>query len=359
MHRDDTTFEPFGAVGRGPGCGARPRLHTGLTDQQGRAVTARAVSVVLSSGAGCGKTHVLTERYLSHLRHDGAEVSQVVAITFTERAARQMRGRILQALARHLREAPTQADADTRARHLRGLESAPISTIHAFCGTLLRQHALEAGLDPRFDVLEEVLAVNLEAEALTVCLQKLLTAQAPAGEDLRQLVLLYGWRPVSDGVAHLLRQWDEGRCRPWSALPADRVAAEWKEHAGRLLPRYARFLLGSRPAVGRCLDLLRRHPPQPGKMTDKVRFLLAELPRLGEGGGLQERLDALAEAAKVGRDGSKAWPDGEVYEQIKAASEDLRKELRGCDLAAFEPPAEGLESAVAIGQRLVRVTGEA
>ena len=70
------------------------------------------------------------------------------------------------------------------------LETAPISTIHAFCGDLLRQHAVEAGLDPRFDVLEEVLSVNIEAEALQSCLQTLLTAQTEAGEDLRQLVLL-------------------------------------------------------------------------------------------------------------------------------------------------------------------------
>ena len=61
-----------------------------LTAQQEQAVTAREVSVVLSSGAGCGKTHVLTQRYLSHLR-EGVEVGQLVAITFTERAARQMR----------------------------------------------------------------------------------------------------------------------------------------------------------------------------------------------------------------------------------------------------------------------------
>src|SRR5690242_5202703 len=155
----------------------------------------REVSVVLSSGAGCGKTHVLTERYLSHLR-EGAEVGQVVAITFTDRAARQMRRRIRAAVVGHVRSAPTDGEAESWARHLRGLENAPISTIHAFCGTLLRQHAVEAGLDPRFDVLEDVLSVNLEAEALTDCLQRLLTAQAPAGEDLRQLVLLYGWRGV-------------------------------------------------------------------------------------------------------------------------------------------------------------------
>ena len=60
---------------------------TNLTKQQQRAVTTRGSSVLLSSGAGCGKTSVLTERYLSHLRNDEAEVGQIVAITFTELAA--------------------------------------------------------------------------------------------------------------------------------------------------------------------------------------------------------------------------------------------------------------------------------
>ena len=77
------------------------RRGAGLTEQQRRAVACRGVSVVLSSGAGCGKTHVLTQRYLAHLRDDGAEVGQLVAITFTDRAARQMRADDL------LREAQT------------------------------------------------------------------------------------------------------------------------------------------------------------------------------------------------------------------------------------------------------------
>src|SRR5258708_35650816 len=89
-----------------------------LTPQQVRAVATRHTSVVLSSGAGCGKTHVLTERYLSHLRDDGAEVGQVVAITFTDRAAREMRGRIREAVEDHLRMADGP-DAETWARHLR------------------------------------------------------------------------------------------------------------------------------------------------------------------------------------------------------------------------------------------------
>src|SRR5262249_46807292 len=152
-----------------------------LTEQQHQAVGTRGVSVLLSSGAGCGKTHVLTERYLSHLRHDGAEVGQVVAITFTDRAARQMRARIRRAVLAHLRGADSDEEAERWARHLHGLETAPISTIHSFCGTLLRQFAVEAGLDPAFDVLEDVLSANLEGEALSAALQKLLTAQSKAG----------------------------------------------------------------------------------------------------------------------------------------------------------------------------------
>src|SRR5262245_40924799 len=121
-----------------------------LTDEQRLAVVTRGVSVLLSSGAGCGKTHVLTERYLSHLR-EGVEVGQLAASTFHDRAARQMRGRIRQAVLSHLRQADDD-EADRWTRHLRCLETAAISTIHSFCGALLRQHAVEAGLDPAFDV---------------------------------------------------------------------------------------------------------------------------------------------------------------------------------------------------------------
>src|SRR5688572_11507283 len=113
--------------------------HAALTAQQARAVTTRGVSVVLSSGAGCGKTQVLTRRYLSHLRDDGAEVGQLVAITFTDRAAREMRKRIRDTIKGELKAAPRPADRERWDAHLRNLETAAICTIHAFCGTLLRQ----------------------------------------------------------------------------------------------------------------------------------------------------------------------------------------------------------------------------
>jgi ATP-dependent helicase/nuclease subunit A len=334
-----------------------------LTDEQRRAVVARDVSVVLSSGAGCGKTHVLTERYLSHLREDGAEVGQVVAITFTERAAREMRGRIRGELNRLLRAEQDDAKAEQWARHLRDLETAPVSTIHAFCGTLLRQFAVEAGLDPRFDVLEEVLSVNLEAESLDSALQKLLTAQATAGEDLRHLVFVYGWGPVVEGVRHLLRARDARRWQEWLDVPAEQTAAAWREFGRRhVLPHHVEYVLGARPAVARALALLRRHPPLPGPMADNVQTLLDGLPRLADAPDLEAAVKELTEAAKVGRVGAKAWPDAAVYEQIKAALEELREELRGQRLERFEPPDSapegGLEEEVETGRRFLRVAAE-
>ncbi len=336
------------------------RLNEALTDQQHRAVLTRGVSVVLSSGAGCGKTHVLTERYLSHLREDGAEVSQIVAITFTERAAREMRGRIRRAIVQHLCQVQGNEEAErTWGRHLRALEVAPISTIHSFCAALLRQHAIEAGLDPCFEVLEDVLAVNIEAESLNACLQRLLTASSEVGEDLRQLVLLYGWRTVVEAVGHLLHARDERAWQAWLKQAPEQIAADWQNHARTtLLPRYIAYLMEARPAITRCLELLRRHPPRPGDMAAKVDLLLTELPRLAAAPDLEAAVTQLIEAAKVGRIGTKAWPDAAIYGAIKEAFENFREDLKAQRLESFAVQPDGLEEAVRVGGRFLRVAAE-
>src|SRR5262245_7597552 len=297
-----------------------------LTEEQRRAVHTRDVSVLLSSGAGCGKSHVLTERYLSHL-HDGAEVGQVVAITFTERAARHMRARIRRAVLDHLRQAPDEEEAERWARHLRGLETAPISTIHAFCGTLLRQYAVEAGLDPSFDVLEDVLSVNLGGEALAGALQQLLTAQSSGGEDRRQLGLRFGWRGVNEAIRHLMESRDKAGWQRWLESPADMVVAAWRDYAEMdLRRRYLAYVLSARPKIAGLLPLLKRHPPLSGPMQENVRLLLDELPRLPEALDLPAAVERLAEAAKVAREGTRAWPDPAVYEEVRDAFTAFRED---------------------------------
>jgi ATP-dependent helicase/nuclease subunit A len=331
-----------------------------LTEQQERAVSCRGASVVLSSGAGCGKTSVLTARYLAHLAADGADVGQLVAITFTDRAAREMRKRIRDAVAAHVRRAGPE-EAERWARHLRDLEAAQVCTIHAFCANLLRQHAVEAGLDPRFDVLEDVLSVNFETEALTRCLQDLLTATTPAGEDLRQLVLLYGWKPVVEAVQHLLRGWDERGWQAWREQPVEQAADRWHAYARyTLLPRRVAHLVTASPKIAHCLRLLRRTPPRPGtKMAVNAACLLAELPRLAEADDLEAAIGRLVEAAKVGGERAKAWASEAVYEAARDALQDFREALKEEQLEQLADPPDDLAEAVAVGQRFLCVAGEA
>ena len=121
------------------------------TPEQAKAISERRVSVALSAGAGCGKTFVLTERFLSYLEPgsseapDPAELGELVAITFTERAAREMRDRIRQKCYERLQNAQGEKAAYWLSL-LRALDAARVSTIHSFCGSLLRSHAVEAQL---------------------------------------------------------------------------------------------------------------------------------------------------------------------------------------------------------------------
>ncbi|HEY2881651.1 MAG TPA: UvrD-helicase domain-containing protein [Pirellulales bacterium] len=126
-----------------------------FTDQQRAAIETRSVSIALSAGAGCGKTFVLTERFLSHLEpsvqaaptaelFETAALHELIAITFTDRAAREMRDRIRRKCYDRLQQAP-QSEVKYWLHLLRSLDSARVSTIHAFCGALLRAHAVEAG----------------------------------------------------------------------------------------------------------------------------------------------------------------------------------------------------------------------
>jgi ATP-dependent helicase/nuclease subunit A len=329
-----------------------------LTLQQDTAVTRREVSIVLSSGAGCGKTHVLTERYLSHLR-EGAEVGQIVAITFTDRAARQMRERIRKAVLGELRAAREENEIERWARHLRGLETAQISTIHAFCGTLLRQHAVEAGIDPLFDVLDEVRAANLRAEAYADALQELLTSQSAAGDDLRALVLLYGWRPTVAAVEHLVATADEPAWQDWLKRPPADVARRWVEDDRReLLPRYVDYLVTASPRIARCLWLLRTTECVGTQTRANVCRLLEETPRLAAAPDLTAAVAELTEAAKVGKERGKAWTTEADYETVKKAFEGFRSELSE-KLAPFMEAPEGVVEAAAAGQRFLRVAAEA
>ncbi len=351
-----------------------------LTEQQRRAVDHRAGSVVLASGAGCGKTHVLTARYLSHLAVDNAEVGQVVAITFTERAAREMRKRVregvsakvasLQVASRKSQTAeglvPDSGLADLRLeaerwrKHLRGLETAPVTTIHSFCGTLLRQHAVAVGLDPRFDVLDDATAAPIRADALRDSLHRMLEADptsTPAA-DLRELVILFGWQAVKEAVDALVLDAD----RPaWAAFlarrPAD-IAADWLGPRRKaLLPAWVAYLCAATPKVAHGLALMGRVTPPGAQAAGVAARLRDEVPRLHEAADLAAAVGELADLAKVGRTGKKEWGE-EHYEAVKDALADLRGDLAR-RFALWTNEAGDVAASARAGQQFIRVAAAA
>ncbi|MBN1485216.1 MAG: UvrD-helicase domain-containing protein, partial [Chloroflexia bacterium] len=131
-----------------------------LSKSQQQAVQARGRDVVVTAGAGTGKTRTLVARYLSLLAGD-EELSprSIVAITFTQKAAREMRLRVREQVRDYLSGDDLDPQEHERWLGLYGqLDAARIGTIHSLCSEILRAHPAEARVDPRFEVLEEGLS---------------------------------------------------------------------------------------------------------------------------------------------------------------------------------------------------------
>jgi ATP-dependent helicase/nuclease subunit A len=153
-----------------------------LTGEQEQAVARRAEPLAVSAAAGSGKTSVLVERFVRALREDGIAPGRILAITFTERAAGELRARVR---ARLLDLGERQAARDT--------EAAFVGTFHSFCARLLRAHPLAAGLDPDFEILDEALATRLRELAFAQAARELLAAGHGDGRpEAVDLLAAYG-----------------------------------------------------------------------------------------------------------------------------------------------------------------------
>ena len=191
------------------------------TPQQHAAIHIQDKNLLVVAGAGSGKTRVLVERYLKLLaNHPDWPIGALVAITFTRAAAFEMRHRLRLELERR-----AQATAGEHwARHLAQLDSARIDTIHGLCADILRANAAQAGVDPRFEVLDETEAAILLDEVVADVLAALEPGLArlfaiydahKIGDALRQMNLVNGDYPALELDPEALfqlwqEQWAEG-----------------------------------------------------------------------------------------------------------------------------------------------------
>jgi ATP-dependent helicase/nuclease subunit A len=156
-----------------------------VNEQQLAAIEATG-EVFVSAGAGTGKTAVLVERFVRAVCDRGLDVDSILVITYTRRAAGELRTRIRAALAERGRQDLA-----------RELDGAWISTIHGFCLRLLKSYPFAAGLDPRFRELDDAQGSVLRSESFKQAL-----AEFCAGEEPERLRLLatYG----ADGLRRML-----------------------------------------------------------------------------------------------------------------------------------------------------------
>ncbi|MFL5953728.1 MAG: UvrD-helicase domain-containing protein [Gaiellaceae bacterium] len=169
-----------------------------MNDEQRAAVEAKG-EVFVSAGAGTGKTTVLVERFVRAVCDEGLDVESVLVITYTRKAAGELRARIRAAL-------------HQRGRHdlARKLDGAWISTIHGFCSRLLRTHPFAVGIDPRFRELDEEHGAVIRGESFERALTAFCATRDTEFQNSERLRLLatygaQGLRRMLTGVYETLR----------------------------------------------------------------------------------------------------------------------------------------------------------
>ena len=127
-------------------------------DQKEREIIEKDLSntYLVEAGAGTGKTTLLISRILEIIRSGKANILQIVAITFTEKAATELKTRIKYKLEFEIKKEPVYEIRLRMEQALFDIERANITTIHSFCSSLLREKSIEMGIEADFDVANEM-----------------------------------------------------------------------------------------------------------------------------------------------------------------------------------------------------------
>jgi ATP-dependent exoDNAse (exonuclease V) beta subunit len=182
-------------------------------------------SFFVEASAGTGKTTEIVHRIVAVLGSGAATVNSIVVVTFTARAAGELKLRLRGALEHARQNATAAAEKEALERALSHLEEARVSTIHSFCSDVLSERPVEAGIDPSFAMLPDAEAEQLFSIAFTGWMEERLGNPTPA---LRRVLRR---TPKGRGVTEMLRRggWDlaEWRdCRtPWEIQAFDRAPA--------------------------------------------------------------------------------------------------------------------------------------
>ncbi len=299
-----------------------------LTVEQSRPLHVRGASVALSAGAGCGKTTVLTSRFLAALDSDNNDgdaarrpLGALVALTFTEKAARELRKRIREECY-HRFDASTGDETIYWRSVLRGLEAAPVSTFHEFCAAMLRRHAIDAGIDPDFQILDATMAGALREESLSKTLRGQLASR---NHDLIELAVEYGLRSVRESIATLVSGQGVAELSTWAICSESEVLSAWHafwNNHGR--PALAAPLL--KAAENGCKWFAANDFDHP-RLQAMRSALLDDLPTLATRDDPAWLVEVRERAKVPGGLRANHWPSPEINTQARSVLETLRNSI--------------------------------
>ncbi|MBN2878816.1 MAG: helicase-exonuclease AddAB subunit AddA [Clostridia bacterium] len=188
------------------------------TNEQQASIEARGCNLLVSAAAGSGKTAVITQRALELIVNENIDISRILMITFTEAAAMEMRSRLGR---RMLEEINAGGDTKRLSAQLEKLNDSNISTVHAYCISLLRRNYHSVGIDPNFTVLGED-AADYQMRAISKVLDEKFdkkeegflllgdTLGGRGGEKIENIALeLYAFIRTQPDYIDLLNMWTE------------------------------------------------------------------------------------------------------------------------------------------------------
>ncbi len=273
-----------------------------LTPDQEKAAFAPH-SIAITAGAGTGKTHLLAERYLYYLREEGLSPLNLVAATFTEKAAAELRSRIRSLVSQQM---PHRSDI------LAELEAAQISTLHALAGRICREHPDLAEIPADFTILEELEGAIWLAD----CLQSALTTLP---QHFYKIV------PYSLMAAALDKLLND----PWVARQAlQQGVQDWAKLAQNLRYEALSELL-NHPIFQKAWETLNAYQGKAGDKLEVFRQVtVGAIADLQQGNAIEDALNSIANI-KLNVGSQKNWSSATTLALVKETLKNLRELVEG------------------------------
>jgi len=276
--------------------------------------------MVVTAGAGTGKTFVLVEKYLSLIEHKGLRPREILALTFTDKAAAEMKERVRETIGKRITANPDDPFWKEVAEEV---IIAPIMTFHSFCAQILREFAIEAGLEAGFQIIDGGKSLSIRKDAFDLLLKRT-QSEVSQSALIRVLAQIEKFR-LQEMLIAISDRYDRFE-RFFAELRRDqvRMIQSWQEYLTSVRePEVTRFF-GDTKNTSAIADLIRYARRYAGREDSAVTYLEQVSPFL-----IDIRPDASPEEVSAAVQGFlSVRPRGRIGSQKVWERDDLKQMRR-------------------------------